>query len=57
MLVFFWILASMGVAYGAKITHRHPFWWFMVSIILSPLLGSVLLWAVNRWRIRLIRPT
>jgi hypothetical protein len=57
MLVFLWILASIGVAYGAKITGRHPFWWFMVSIILTPLVGSVLLWVVNRWNIRLIRPT
>ena len=47
----------MGVAYGAKLTMRHPFWWFMVSVILSPLVGSVLLWAMNRWGIRLIRPT
>ncbi|HUO01426.1 MAG TPA: hypothetical protein VMU31_01505 [Rhizomicrobium sp.] len=57
MFVFFWMLASMGVAYAAKLTMRHPFWWFMVSVILSPLVGSVLLWAMNRWGIRLIRPT
>jgi len=57
MLPFFWILASMGVAYAAKLTARHPFWWFMLSVILTPLVGSVLLWAVNRWNIRLIRPT
>ena len=57
MFVFFWLLASMGVAYAAKLTMRHPFWWFMVSVILSPLGGSVLLWAMNRWGIRLIRPT
>jgi hypothetical protein len=57
MLPFFWILASMGVAYAARLSARHPFWWFMVSIILTPLVGSVALWAVNRWNIRLFRPT
>jgi hypothetical protein len=57
MFVFIWLLASMGVAYAAKISARYPFWWFMVSVILSPLVGSVALWAVNRWNIRLIRPT
>ena len=57
MIVFFWFLAAMGVAYAAKLTMRRPFWWFLVSVILSPLVGSVLLWAVNRWNIRLIRPT
>ncbi len=57
MFVFFWILASMGVAYAAKLTMRRPFWWFMISIVLTPLGGSVLLWAVNRWNIRFIRPT
>ena len=57
MFIFIWILASIGVAYAAQLSLRHPFWWFMVSVILSPLGGSVLLWAVNRWNIRLIRPT
>ena len=47
----------MGVAYAAKLTMRHPFWWFMLSVILTPLGGSVLLWVVNRYNIRLIRPT
>jgi uncharacterized membrane protein YhdT len=57
MFVFLWILASMGVAYAAKLTTRHPFRWFMVAVILSPLVGSVLLWAMNKWNIKLIRPT
>jgi hypothetical protein len=57
MFVFFWILASMGVAYAAKLTRRQPFWWFMISIVLTPLGGSVALWAVNKWNIRFIRPT
>ena len=57
MLVFFWLLASMGVAYGAKISARQPFLWFIISAVLSPLVGSVLLWAVNRWNVRWSRPT
>ena len=57
MFIFFWILASMGVAYAAKLASRHAFWWFMLSIVFTPLLASVALWAVNRWNIRLIRPT
>jgi hypothetical protein len=53
MFVFIWILASMGVAYGAKISLRQPFSWFVIAAILSPLVGSALLWAANRWGIRL----
>jgi hypothetical protein len=52
MLIFLWILASIGVAYAAKLSARHPFWWFMVAAILSPLFGSILLWAANHWNIR-----
>jgi hypothetical protein len=53
MFVFIWILASMGVAYAAKLSLRQPFLWFMLAAILSPLVGSVLLWGANRWNIRL----
>jgi hypothetical protein len=52
MFIFVWILMSIGVAYAAKLSLRHPFWWFMVAAILSPLVGSILLWAANRWGIR-----
>ena len=57
MFIFLWILASLGVAYAAKLSLRHPFWWFLLAAILSPLGGSVLLWAANRWNVRLVRPT
>jgi hypothetical protein len=57
MFIFLWILASLGVAYAAKLSLRHPFWWFLLAAILSPLVGSILLWAANRWNVRLIRPT
>jgi hypothetical protein len=53
MLIFLWILASIGVAYAAKLSVRHPFWWFVLAVILSPLVGSILLWAANRWNVRL----
>lgn len=57
MFIFIWILASIGVAYAARLSARHTFWWFMLSAILSPLVGSVLLWAMNRWNIRPRRVT
>ena len=53
MLIFLWILASIGVAYAAKLSVRHPFWWFVLAVILSPLVGSIQLWAANRWNVRL----
>jgi hypothetical protein len=52
MFVFVWILMSIGVAYAAKLSLRHAFWWFMIAAILSPLVGSILLWGANRWGIR-----
>ena len=41
MFVFLWILASLGVAYAAKLTLRHPFWWFLLAMVLTPLGGSI----------------
>jgi hypothetical protein len=52
MFVFLWILGAMGVAYAAKLSARLPFLWFLLAVILSPLVGSVLLWAANRWNVR-----
>lgn len=49
MFIFFWLLASMGVAYWAKLDGRNPAFWFGVAALLSPLVGSILLWAVNRY--------
>ena len=49
MLIFLWLLASMGVAYWAKLDGRNAFWWFTVAAICSPLLGSVALWACDRY--------
>ena len=53
MFVFLWILASMGVAYAAKLSLRHPFGWFIIAAALSPLVGSLLLWGANRWGVRI----
>jgi len=52
MFIFLWLLASMGVAYWAKLDGRNPFWWFMVAAVLSPLVGSIALWAANRYGLR-----
>jgi hypothetical protein len=57
MFIFLWILGSIGVAYAAKLSLRHAFWWFVIAVAASPLFGSILLWAANRWNVRLIRPT
>ena len=49
MFVFLWLLASMGVGYWAKLDGRNPAFWFAAAALLSPLVGSVLLWAVNKY--------
>jgi hypothetical protein len=56
MLVFFWILFAMGVAYGAKISGRNTFLWFVISMALSPLVGSAALIAANRYGLRFGKP-
>jgi hypothetical protein len=53
MLPFLWILAAMGVAYWAKLDGRNAFFWFCVSVLLSPLVGSLLLWAFQRYGLRI----
>ena len=49
MFIFFWVLASMGVAYWAKLDRRNPALWFALAVLLSPLVGSVALWAITRY--------
>jgi len=49
MLLFFYLLASMGMAYWAKINHRNPALWFGVSVICTPLLASAMLYAMDRY--------
>jgi hypothetical protein len=55
MLPFLWILCSMGVAYAAKVQGREPWFWFLVSLLISPLGGSIVLWAFNRYAIHWTR--
>lgn len=43
MLVFFYILAAMGVAYWAKLDGRNPGVWFALALLLTPLGASVAL--------------
>jgi hypothetical protein len=49
MFIFLWVLLSMGVAYWARLDGRNPAFWFGVSVLLSPLVGSLALWAVSRF--------
>jgi len=51
MLPFLWILAAMGVAYAAKLQGRQPWFWFVLSVLISPLGGSIVLWVFNRYSI------
>ena len=48
MIVFLWLLAAMGVAYGARLSGRKPTLWFVLGVVLTPLGGSLLLMAANR---------
>ena len=53
MIVFWWILFALGVAYGAKTSRRNPVGWFLLSFPLTPLGTSVLLILANRYGVRL----
>jgi hypothetical protein len=49
MLIFLYILAAMGVAYWAKLDGRRAGVWFITSILLTPLGGSVALMVADRY--------
>ena len=49
MLPFLYLLASMGVAYWAKLDRRNPTLWFAIAVLLTPLGASVGLWAMDRY--------
>jgi hypothetical protein len=49
MLLFFYLLASMGLAYWAKINRRNPAVWFAMAVVCTPLLASVILYAMERY--------
>ena len=43
------IFAAMGVAYWAKIHGRNTALWFALSVVLTPLGGSLALMLADRW--------
>jgi hypothetical protein len=49
MLIFFWVLGALGVAYAASRSGRNAGWWFILSIALTPLTGALGLKLANRW--------
>ena len=49
MIVFLYLLAAMGVAYWAKIHGRNTALWFALSVVLTPLGGSLALMLADRW--------
>jgi len=49
MLLFFYILAAMGVAYWAKRDGRKPGVWFAAAIVMTPLGASLALMVWDRY--------
>ena len=49
MLIFFYLLAAMGVAYWAKLDGRHAGIWFAVAVVLTPLGASIALIVWDRY--------
>ena len=47
--LFFYLLASMGLAYWAKINRRNPLLWFGMAVICTPLLASIILYTIDRY--------
>jgi hypothetical protein len=52
MLVFFYLLAAMGVGYWAKIHGRNAWLWFALSVVLTPLGGGLAMMLADRIGIR-----
>ena len=48
MLIFFYLLAALGVAYWAKLDGRSPAVWLGAAIILTPLGASIALMVFDR---------
>ena len=49
MLIFFYLLAALGVAYWAKLDGRNPALWFAASVALTPLGASIALMICDRY--------
>jgi hypothetical protein len=48
VVVFFYLLAAMGLAYWAKIHGRNPALWLIVAVAITPLGASVALMVADR---------
>ena len=46
MLPFLWVLGAIGVAYSAKLSRRGPWPWFALGIVLTPVGGLLVLFAL-----------
>ena len=49
MLLFFYLLAAMGVAYWAKRDGRNPALWFAAALVMTPLGASLALMLLDRY--------
>ncbi len=49
MYVFFYMLAAMGIAYWAKLDGRNPLVWFVASVALTPIGGTIALMIADRY--------
>ena len=45
------IARADSALYRAKLNGRKPWFWFVLSLVISPLGGSLALWAYNRYRV------
>ena len=48
MMVFLYLLVAMGLAYWAKIHGRNAGLWFVISVLITPLGGSLALMVADR---------
>ena len=48
MLIFFYLLAALGVSYWAKLDGRSPAVWLGAAIVLTPLGASIALMVFDR---------
>jgi hypothetical protein len=49
MLIFFWVLGALGVAFAASRGGRNAGWWFILSIALTPVAGVLALKLADRY--------
>ena len=49
MLVFFYLLAAMGVSYWAKLNGRNPAIWFAIAVVLTPVGASIALMVWDKY--------